>query len=238
MKRFRPATGLFFLVTQFKQATSLSDVDMRTGQLSWRLRGKNCILLSCQAKQRRSWTWSKMWIAWSNITDSVKLQKLMDNTKLVTYVAIRLAWRLKSDALRVWIWHRQTFYCLLAPLQAFVKWHQSREETILEGDKCASTWRKFFFFELVFSLSLSWGISACLWPKGFLNTSELTVRCHFVVMKWHYLHCSEVWVGTYVTGTTSKFKKRSSVHGRHILVPMFWNVAFEYVFLKCGDCGG
>jgi hypothetical protein len=31
---FTPATRLFFLVTEFKQATSLSYVDMRTGQLS------------------------------------------------------------------------------------------------------------------------------------------------------------------------------------------------------------
>jgi len=34
MERFRPATGQLFLVTQFKQATGLSDVDVKTGQLN------------------------------------------------------------------------------------------------------------------------------------------------------------------------------------------------------------
>lgn len=38
MERFRPATRLFFLVTEFKQATSLSYVEVRTGHLSWRLK--------------------------------------------------------------------------------------------------------------------------------------------------------------------------------------------------------
>ena len=173
-------------------------------------------MLSREAEQMRAWTRSKMWIAWSNSTDSVTLQKVMDSTESVTYFAILLGWRQKSDALCVYIWHRQTFNCLLTPVNAFVMWHHSRKQTIHQGDKCSSTWRKFFLS----CFQLPPCLETCLFEQRFLNTKEFSFRCHFVVMKRHYSHSSELCVAAYFTRTTGKFKW-CSVHDLHILVPMF-----------------
>ena len=77
MERFRPAMRLFFLVTEFKQATSLSYVDVRTGHLSWRLKkyfvespSKAATCVCVDEVQ-------KLWTAWCNSTASVTFQKLV-----------------------------------------------------------------------------------------------------------------------------------------------------------------